>query len=106
MNIKELEFGNVVKLRNGEICLIHPFEENLRDDRRLDSYIKCVSKRKIYLRNLKTGDLSRTFEYYDNDLNHLNRYLGDEGYEIMEVYKDYTLQEQLWKREEEDEDGR
>lgn len=101
MNIKDLEFGNVVKLRNGTLCLIHPVRGS--NHRNLFWYLNLMPRDTVFLRDIETGGFICDFTHYDNDLNIDNEFCRMK-YEILEVYKDYTLQELLWKRGEEDED--
>lgn len=102
MNIKELEFGNVVKLRNEKFYLLHP-SENYRYwiNEKLATYLRYKSKDNIHLRNIETGFFYGDLSDYDDDFN-VNIF-GGGGYDIMEIYEDYTLEKLLWKREEEEE---
>ena len=75
MKKSELEYGNVVELRNGY------------------KYFTNGNK----LLNLK-ANLSINLDYYNENLLHIsNGGLLD----VMKVYKDYTLKELLWERKEE-----
>ena len=72
----ELECGNVVELRNGLKFLF------------LDRHKSLVEL---------TGVGCTDIDYYDE---HLTRSSRQESYDIMKVYKDYTLTELLWERKE------
>lgn len=114
MNIKDLEFGNVVKFRDGTLCLIHPIRDYniMFGERRVFIYLKNNPKYDVHLRNIETGklvvnlyDLDSGLLDFDYNLNQFkHNYKKGKYFEIMEVYKDYTLQELLWKREEDEED--
>lgn len=86
MKLTDLKFGNVVKLRNGNLYLIHPLYSMKEDG--FD--ISAFPLDEIKLRNIKKGDL-------DFRLDVCIRY---KDYNIIEVYEDYTLKKLLWKREE------
>lgn len=74
MKKSDLEYGNVVELRNG------------------DKYFTNGNK----LLNLK-ANLSINLDYYNENLLHIsNGGLLD----VMKVYKDYTCKELLWERKE------
>ena len=90
MKKKNLKCGNVVELRNGELCLL----------------ISCISPFKIteheytiQLRNIKdakyVSDLNRD---YNDNLNYSYNPCNDQ-LSIVKVYKDFTLKEVLWLRE-------
>lgn len=89
MKLTDLEFGNAVKLRNGNLYLIHPLYSMKEDG--FD--ISAFPLDEIQLRNIKKGDL-------DFRLDVCIRY---KDYNIIEVYEDYTLKKLLWKRGKEDE---
>ena len=72
----ELECGNVVELRNGLKFLF------------LDRHKSLVEL---------TGVGCTDIDYYDENLTRSSR---QESYDIMKVYKDYTLKELLWERKE------
>ena len=76
MKKSELEYGNVVELRNGLIFLF------------LDRHKSLVEL---------TGVGCTDIDYYDENLTRSSR---QESYDIMKVYKDYTCKELLWKRKE------
>ena len=86
MKLINLKFGNVVKLRNGNLYLIHPLYSMKEDG--FD--ISAFPLDEIQLRSIKKGDL-------DFRLDVCIRY---KDYNIIEVYEDYTLKKLLWKREE------
>ena len=86
MKLTDLKFGNVVKLRNGNLYLIHPLYSMKEDG--FD--ISAFPLDEIQLRSIKKGDL-------DFRLDVCIRY---KDYNIIEVYEDYTLKKLLWKREE------
>lgn len=93
MKKKDLEFGMVVKLRSGDLCIIHP-------EKNIDSRFISETKReehKIHIRRLKDASwISKLSDYDDN----LKVEKGAEKWDIVEIYKDYTLKELLWKRKE------
>lgn len=89
MKLTDLKIGNVVKLRNGTLCLIHPLYSMKEDG--FD--ISAFPLDEIQLRNIKKGG-------FDFRLDVCIRY---KDYNIIEVYEDYTLKKLLWKRGEEDE---
>ena len=76
MKKSELECGNVVELRNGLKFLF------------LDRHKSLVEL---------TGVGCTDIDYYDENLTRSSR---QESYDIMKVYKDYTLTELLWERKE------
>lgn len=86
MKLTDLRFGNVVKLRNGGLYLIHPLYSMKEDG--FD--ISAFPLDEVQLRSIKKGD-------FDFRLDVCIRY---KDYNIMEVYEDYTLKKLLWKREE------
>lgn len=75
MKKRDLEYGNVVEVKNGKLCMYNVYG-NL-----------------IYLTD---GSYVTSVELYDNSLNHKEHY----GWKIMKIYKDYTLKELLWERKE------
>lgn len=91
MNIKDLEFGNVIKLRDGTLCLICPgIYTSLK---KISDYLIIYPIDMICLRSIINGNLKTDLSNYNYDLSSM---AGDD--DIIEVYKDYTLQELLWKR--------
>lgn len=94
MTKEDLEFGNVVELKNGELCLIEPdfwFTGSLKE------YLKIIeleANHTINLRNIKNAHWKTSLKEYDDNLIPI----GDDNYSIMKVYKDYTLKEVLWER--------
>ena len=72
----ELECGNVVELRNGLKFLFLGRHKSLVE---------------------LTGVGCTDIDYYDENLTRSSR---QESYDIMKVYKDYTLTELLWERKE------
>lgn len=93
MNIKDLEFGNVIKLRDGTLCLICP--DIYSSLKKIYDYLVIYPIDMICLRSIINGNLKTDLSNYNYDLSSM---AGDD--DIIEVYKDYTLQELLWKREE------
>lgn len=101
MNINDLEFGNVVKLRDGTLCLICP---NIYSNfKKISDYLVIYPIDMICLRSIINGNLK-------TDLSNYNDYLSLKGWyrsfdytyedeDIMEVYEDYTLKKLLWKRD-------
>lgn len=90
MKLTDLKFGNVVKLRNGDLYLIHP----LYGIKEKGPDIGAYTLGEIQLRSIKKDG-------FDFRLNVCVQY---KDYNIMEVYEDYTLKKLLWKREEKTED--
>lgn len=89
MKLVDLKFGNVVKLRNGNLYLIKPLygiKENGSD-------IGAYTLNEIQLRSIKKDG-------FDFRLGVCVQY---KDYNIIEVYEDYTLKKLLWKRGEENE---
>ena len=76
MKKSDLNIGNVVELRNGLKFLF------------LDRHKSLVEL---------TGVGCTDIDYYDENLTRSSR---QESYDIMKVYKDYTLTELLWERKE------
>ena len=74
MKKSDLEYGNVVELRNGDKYLLHS-----------DDFISL------------TGNGYLPFGNYRQDFTDID---GDVEFDIMKVYKDYTLTELLWERKE------
>lgn len=101
MNIKDLEFGNVVKLRDGTLCLICP---NIYSSlKKISDYLVIYPIDMICLRSIINGNLKTDLSNYNDNLSLKGWYRSfDYTYEdedIMEVYEDYTLKNLLWKRE-------
>ena len=76
MKKSDLECGNVVELRNGLKFLF------------LDRHKSLIEL---------TGIGCTAIDYYHENLTRINQ---DENYDIMKVYKDYTLTDLLWERKE------
>ena len=76
MKKSELECGNVVELKNGLKFLFLGRHKSLVE---------------------LTGVGCTDIDYYDENLTRSSR---QESYDIMKVYKDYTLTELLWERKE------
>lgn len=89
MKLVDLKFGNVVKLRNGNLYLIHP----LYSIKEKGSDIGAYTLNEIQLRSIKKDG-------FDLRLGACVQY---KDYNIIEVYEDYTLKKLLWKRGEENE---
>ena len=75
MKKSDLEYGNVVELRNGDKYLLHS-----------DDFISL------------TGNGYLPFGNYRQDFTDID---GDVEFDIMKVYKDYTYTELLWERKDE-----
>ena len=75
MKKSDLEYGNVVELRNGDKYLLHS-----------DDFISL------------TGNGYLPFNNYRQDFTDID---GDVEFDIMKVYKDYTCIELLWERKDE-----
>ena len=87
-----LEFGNVVELKNGDLCLIEP-QFNYGSDETVEMYLKEGSI--IQLRDIRNAK-------YVTDLNRYNDDLTNKSFDefsIVKVYKDHSLKEVLWTRE-------
>lgn len=101
MNIKDLEFGNVVKLRDGTLCLICP--SNYSSLKRISDYLVIYPMDMIWLRSITNGNLKTDLSNYNDDLSSKGWYRSVvytyEDEDIMEIYEDYTLKNLLWKRE-------
>ena len=76
MKKSDLNIGNVVELRNGFKFLF-------------------LGKNKELIE--LTGIGCTAIDYYHENLTRINQ---DENYDIMKVYKDYTLTDLLWERKE------
>ena len=74
MKKSDLEYGNVVELRNGDKYLLHS-----------DDFISL------------TGNGYLPFGNYRKDLTDIDNAVE---FDIMKVYKDYTCKELLWERKE------
>ena len=101
MKLTDLEFGNVVKLRDGTLCLICPnIYSNLK---KISEYLIRNSIDLIELRNIRNGGFEIDLSVYNDDFSAIadDEYSSNE--DIIEVYEDYTLKNLLWKRGEEDE---
>lgn len=97
MKLTDLKFGNVVKLSDGTLCLIHPVKNY--SQKNIEEYLLNHKIYDVHFRNLKTGSLTTCLSEYDDDFNQKNDSYCD-GFDIMEIYEDYTLKNLLWKREE------
>ena len=103
MNIKYLEFGNVVKFRDGTICLIHPVMNynSMTCGQNVVRYLKSLPRDTVYFRDIETGELKSNLSDYDDDLNNLTS-ISDR--DVMEIYEDYNMQNILWNIEDEEEE--
>lgn len=103
MNIKYLEFGNVVKFRDGTICLIHPVMNynSMNCGQNVVRYLKSLPRDTVYFRDIETGELKSNLSDYDDDLNNLTS-ISDR--DVMEIYEDYNMQNILWNIEDEEEE--
>ena len=75
MKKSDLEYGNVVEVRNGDKYLLHS-----------DDFISL------------TGNGYLPFNNYRQDFTDID---GDVEFDIMKVYKDYTCTDLLWERKDE-----
>ena len=75
MKKSDLKYGNVVELRNGDKYLLYD-----------DDFIRLTSYGYLPLDN------------YHQDFKDID---GEVEFDIMKVYKDYTLKELLWERKDE-----
>ena len=94
MKKKDLDCGNVVELKNGNLCFLvsHINPLKFTFSVQMDEYI-------IELRDIKSGKWVRdlNFDYTDDLIN-----LSDANeLSIIKVYEDYTLKNLLWEREDE-----
>ena len=96
MTKEDLEFGNVVELKNGWLCLIEP-RYNYGFGDTIKQYLK--ENYTIQLRDIKTAEYSADLNDYTDDLT-CDDLDGNDELSIMKVYKDYTLKELLWERKE------
>ena len=96
MKLTDLKFGNVVKLSDGTLCLIHPI--NNYSQNYIIEHLLYNERADVYFRNLKTGSLTTCLSEYDDDFNQKNDSYCD-GFDIIEIYEDYTLKKLLWKRD-------
>lgn len=88
--INDLEFGNILELRSGSLCLLHPMESYC--EKRIKNYLK--NKRKIFVVNLEDSSWEMTI----TDETKLGRVdTHQDPFDIVKVYKDYTLKEVLWE---------
>lgn len=83
MKLKELELGNILKLRNGALCCIYPSQK------------RCING-EARLINILNGDLENVLNDLEDNLNDV----CDSDLDIVKVYKDYTLKNVLWERKE------
>ena len=81
MKKSDLEYGNVVELRNGDNLLL----------------CRWWTMNGGELIDLSGNGYTISCIYYCEDLTNVN---GFENLDIMKVYKDYTLTELLWERKE------
>lgn len=82
MNKRDLKYGNVVELRNGDRFL----------------YIGDKHNRTVDFLNLARKDFDLFIHNYRYDL--IYDHIALNHLDIMKVYKDYTLKELLWERKE------
>lgn len=94
MTKKDLKFGNVVKLRNGKLCLIHPVFNC--GSTNIQKYLGGAKEIDIKFRVLKDGSYETSYDRYKDDLTHVS----DSYYDIIEVYEDFTLTKLLRERKE------
>lgn len=88
MKKENLKVGNVVELRNGALCLIHP----------TNNYIDVSDiENDIIFRNLIDGTVETMLRNIDSNLRNKLNFFGSDEYDIVKVYEDYTLKKVLWK---------
>ena len=88
MKKSDLRFGNILVLRDGTKCLLHPIRNYRINDVKFTEYNENI------LRNLKNGTLIDYLCSYDEYFN--NRF--DNQRDIIEIYEDYTMNNLLWER--------
>lgn len=94
MKKEDLNFGNVVELRNGKLCLLEPSDNN-PNNYTFKQYLEKQSWNSVIkLINIKDSVYEVNLAMYADDLL-LN---PDSSHSIIRVYKDYTLKELLWDR--------
>ena len=92
MEKKDLEFGMIVETREGNKCLLHT-----RDNYHGSTYCVDYEETDVYLRNIENGIWIGTLDLYTDTLFDKD---FDNEFDIIKVYKDYTLKEVLWERKE------
>lgn len=104
MKITDLKFGNVVKLKNDTLCLIHTVGILDKWDEPLSYHLGSIYflPETALFTNIKTGkvecDLNMFYNLEEEDYS-MNVSEDDcDGFNIVEVYEDFTLQKVLWKR--------
>lgn len=88
MNKYDLEHGMVVETKCGYLlllCVISSIEEALGKTRKQTLFV---------FHDLKKGILHGELKNYNDDLTHNHL----DFYDVIKVYKDYTLKEVLWQR--------
>lgn len=89
-NKKDLRFGMIVELRNGKKCLIHGIRNNGYGNP------SDFEGENIYFRNILNAEWETTLDRYSDNLIHVEA----SNWDIIKVYKNYTLQEVIWERKE------
>lgn len=79
MKKEDLNIGNVVELKNGKLCLLTPQNNG----------------NEIQFRNINSAEWETSLHKFDDNLIHAY----NDNYSIVRVYKDHTLNELLWARE-------
>ena len=104
MKITDLKFGNVVKLKNDTLCLIHTPGSLDEWDKPLSYHLGSIYflPEVVFFTNIKTGkvecDLNMFYNLEEEDYS-MNASEDDyDSFNIVEVYEDFTLQKVLWKR--------
>lgn len=104
MKITDLKFGNVVKLKNDTLCLIHTAGILDEWDKPLSYHLGSIYflPEVVFFTNIKTGkvecDLNMFYNLEEEDYS-MNASEDDyDSFNIVEVYEDFTLQKVLWKR--------
>lgn len=104
MKITDLKFGNVVKLKNDTLCLIHTPVSLDEWDKPLSYHLGSIYflPEAVFFTNIKTGkvecDLNMFYNLEEEDYS-MNASEDDyDSFNIVEVYEDFTLQKVLWKR--------
>lgn len=95
MDKSDLEFGNVVELKNGMLCLIEPTYNHKGSS--VEDYLIGASEHNVQFRNIKNAQLELCLSDCYSDLT-ATACLDD--CTIIKVYEDYTLKNLLWERKE------
>lgn len=84
MKKEDLKYGNVVELRNGNRYLV----------------IQNIQNSGMKFKNIYDGIYEISINQFDNEFKCTSNIDYYNKFDIMKVYKDYTLKELLWERKE------